>query len=110
MKIEIISQKKNPLVGREEAEVRIHHEGQRTPSRQEVLKEIAHSLKANENHIIIDRIITMQGQAVSVAKILAYDKKEDVPAYKTDKMKRRMKVAKEAEASKPAEEEKGGTV
>jgi len=103
MKIEIVSQKKNELMGREEAEVTIRHEGQRTPSRQEILKEIARHLKANEDHIIIDRIMTVQGQAVSAAKVLAYERKEDVPAYKIDKMKRRMKI-KAAEAA----EEKGG--
>ncbi|MCX6814286.1 MAG: hypothetical protein NTY20_01360 [Candidatus Aenigmarchaeota archaeon] len=104
MKIEIISQKKNPLMGREDLQVRINHDGQRTPSRQEILKEIAHSLKTREDHIIIDRIFTVQGQAVSNAKVLAYERKEDVPAYKTEKMKRRMKLAKEAE------KEEGGAV
>jgi ribosomal protein S24E len=103
MKIEIISQKKNELMGREESEVRIRHEGQRTPSRQEILKEIARQFKANEDQIIIDRIITIQGQAVSAAKVLAYEKKEDVPAYKIGKMKARMKLEKE----KPAEKEAG---
>jgi ribosomal protein S24E len=89
-------------MGREEAEARITHEGERTPSRQEILKEIAHHMKADEDSIIIDRIMTVQGQAVSAAKILAYERKEDVPAYKIEKMKRRMKVAKE-EAPKAAE-------
>jgi ribosomal protein S24E len=102
MKIEIVSQKKNQLMGREEADVRIIHEGQRTPSRQEILKEVSHSLKAKEEHIIIDRIITVQGQAVSHAKVLAYEKKEDVPAYKIEKMKRRMKLEKEPEAPEKA--------
>lgn len=101
MKMEIVSQKKNPLVGREDVHFRINHEGQRTPSRQEILKEIARMLKTNDDRIIIDRIFTVQGQAVSDAKVLAYDKKEDVPAYKTDKMKRRMKAKSETE--KPAE-------
>lgn len=103
MKIEIISQKKNQLMRREEAEVRIRHEGQRTPSRQEILKEISHSLKSSEDLIIIDRIITLQGQAVSAAKVLAYEKKEDVPAYKIGKMKRRMKLEKEASAEERKE-------
>ncbi len=101
MKIEIVSQKKNPLVGREDVHIRINHEGQRTPSRQEILKEIAHSLKTNEDRVIIDRIFTVQGRAISDVKVLAYEKKEEVPAYKTDKMKRRMKAKVETE--KPAE-------
>ncbi len=97
MKIEVISQKKNPLVAREEAVVRVHHAGQRTPSRQEMVKEVAHALKADEQNIIIDRIFTLQGETISEAKVLAYEKKEDIPVYKIEKMKRRMKTAKEAE-------------
>lgn len=97
MKIDVVSQKKNPLLAREEAVVRVHHAGQRTPSRQEMLKDVAHALKANENSIIIDRIMTLQGETISEAWVLAYEKKDDVPAYKIEKMKRRMKVAKEAE-------------
>jgi ribosomal protein S24E len=105
MKIEIVSQKKNPLMGREDVHLRINHDGQRTPSRQEILKEIAHSLKMGENHIIIDRIFTVQGQAISNAKVMTYERKEDVPAYKTEKMKRRMKLEKEPEAPAAKAEE-----
>jgi len=117
MKIEIVSQKKNPLMGREDVHLRINHDGQSTPSRQEILKETAHLLKMNESHIIIDRIFTVQGQAVSNAKVLAYERKEDVPVYKTEKMKRRMKLEKEkpeepvkqakAEKEKPKKEGDG---
>jgi len=98
MKIEIISQKRNPLIPREEAVLKIHHQGQSTPSRQDMLKEVARVLKADENHIIIDRIFTARGQGISEAKALAYEKREDVPAYKIDKMKRRMKAEKETPA------------
>jgi len=99
MKIEIISQKKNQLIGREEAVLKIHHQGQSTPSRHELLKEIAHALKANESHVIIDRIFTSRGQGISEARALAYEKKEDIPPYKVEKMKRRMKSKGAAEAT-----------
>ena len=102
MKIEIVSQKKNALIGRDEAMLRVHHESQRTPSRQELLKEAARAIKANEQATIIDRIITLQGEAISEVKVLAYEKKEDVPAYMAEKMKRRMKVKGAAEAEKAA--------
>jgi len=105
MKIEVVSQKKNQLLGREEAEVRISHHGQRTPSRQEMLKGISLALKAGESSIIIDRIITLTGEPISVARVLAYENKDAMPKYKLEKMKRRMKLAKE-EAAKPAEKKK----
>jgi ribosomal protein S24E len=104
MKIEIVSQKKNPLMGREDVHVRISHEGQSTPSRQEILKEVAHSLKTGESHVIIDRIFTLQGENVSEVKVLSYGSKEDVPAYKAEKMRRRMKIKAEAEKPEKAAE------
>jgi len=108
MKIEVVSQKKNQLLGREEAEVRISHHGQRTPSRQEMLKGISSALKAGESSIIIDRIITLTGEPISVAKVLAYENKDAMPKYKLEKMKRRMKQKGEQkeEAAKPAEKKK----
>lgn len=101
MKFETISQKKNQLMGREEAEIKIYHHGQRTPARQEIVKEVADHLKTSENQIIIDRIITVTGDACSHVKVLAYEKSENVPAYKIEKMKRRMKTAKEEPQAKP---------
>ena len=99
MKIEITAQKKNPIMGREEAEVRINHAGQRTPSRQEIAKAVSSHLKVGEGHIIVDRIITVQGQTISGAKVLAYEKAESIPAYMLEKMKRRSKQKGETPAA-----------
>ena len=110
MKLEIISHKKNQLMGREEAEIKVYHHGQRTPSRQEMLKEVAGHLKAQESHVIINSIMTIPGDACSHIKAHAYEKAESVPAYKAEKMKRRMKAAKgeaKAEAEPAAKPKKG---
>lgn len=96
MKIEIVSRKNNPLLGKEEVELRISHHGQSTPSRQELVKEISSHLKAKEDCMIIDKIVTLHGEAVSKAKVLVYDKPEIIPSYKLEKMKKRMK-SREAE-------------
>jgi len=105
MKIEVVSQKKNQLLGREESEVRISHHNQRTPSRQEMLKGVASALKASESLIIIDRIITLAGEPISIAKVLTYENKDTMPKYKLEKMKGRMKQKGEQkeEAPKPTE-------
>jgi ribosomal protein S24E len=102
MKLEITSQKKNPIMGREEAEVRINHVGQRTPTRQEIAKAVSSHLKISESHVIVDRIITVQGQTISNAKVLAYEKAESIPAYMLEKMKRRTKAEAEAPVEKAA--------
>ncbi len=103
MKLEVVSQKKNPLMEREEVLMRIHHADQRTPSRHEVAKAAASHLKTSESLIIVDRIITMQGQTMSQAKILAYEKSESIPAYMLEKMKKRTKgeAEEKKEGGKP---------
>jgi ribosomal protein S24E len=104
MKIETVAHRKNQLMGREEAELKIHHHGQRTPTRAELLRAVAAHLKAGENLVVIDKIFTVRGEAVSTAKVHAYEKAEKIPAYKLEKMKRRMKASKEAApAAKPEE-------
>lgn len=105
MKLEIETRKKNPLMNREEAWVRFDHEGKATPPRKEILKDISKQLKAKEDCIIIDKIFSASGKAVSRAKVFVYNKKDDIPKAKLEKMQRRMeRKPKPAEAEAPKEE------
>lgn len=107
MKIEIKKQKKNPLLKREEISVSIEHPGKATPSRREILPELAKVLKSSEDLIIIDKIFSVYGRNVSEARVLAYKKKDEIPKEKLEKMKGRMtekKKAAPAEASAPSAE------
>ena len=81
MKIEIKEQKKNPLLKREEVSVSIEHPGKATPSRREILPELAKVLKSNEDLIIIDKIFSVHGMNVSEARLLVYKKKDEIPRY-----------------------------
>ncbi len=108
MKIEIKEQKKNPLLKREEVSVSIEHPGKATPSRREILPELAKVLKSNEDLIIIDKIFSVHGMNVSEARLLVYKKKDEIPKEKLEKMKNRMAEKKKAEAPAPAEAAKEG--
>ncbi len=107
MKIEIGERKKNPLMKREEVKFSIGHKGRATPSRTEMMKEIASALKTKEELLIIDKIFTSTGNSVSSVRVLSYKKTVDIPKGKLDKMNARMeKVKKKADAKKeekPAE-------
>lgn len=106
MKIQILEQKKNPLLKREELSVSIEHPGKATPSRREILPELAKVLKSKEELLIIDKIFSVYGRNVSEARILAYKNKNEIPKEKLEKMKGRMmekKKAAPAEAPAPAE-------
>jgi len=102
MKMEILEHKKNPLMKREEVVFSVDHDGKATPSRKDLLKEIAKRLKAKEDLLIIDRIFTSAGDSKSSMKVLVYKKPGDIPKGKLEKMKARMERKKEP---KPEKEE-----
>ncbi|MBL7206142.1 MAG: hypothetical protein ISS36_00915 [Candidatus Aenigmarchaeota archaeon] len=86
---EILEQKKNPLLKREESWILIEHKGKPTPKRDEILSEISKVLKSKDELIIIDKVFSQKGKSASRVKVLAYSKKEDIPESKLEKMKRR---------------------
>lgn len=96
MKIEVKEQKKNPLLKREEVLVSLEHAGKATPSRKEMLPELAKVLKSKEELIIVDKIFSAPGKSASQARILLYSKKDEIPAGKLEKMKKRMAPKKAA--------------
>jgi ribosomal protein S24E len=113
MKIETETKKENPLMKREEAWIKVEHEGKPTPPRREILAEVAKHIKAKEDCVIIDKIFTEAGRGASKVRVLVYPKADAVPKAKLEKMKSRMeKKSKAAQAAQPAEagakKEEGG--
>ncbi len=102
MPIKTDSLKKNALLNRDEYILSIDHSGKPTPKRAELLKEIAKELKKPEDCIIIDKIFTEFGRSASKLKVQVYEKKDDIPKAKLEKMKVRIEGPKKKEAAKPA--------
>lgn len=98
MTVKIESHKKNPLLKREEAWISIEHKGKPTPKRTDIIEDAAKALKADKEFVIVDKIFSKGGKAASNVRVLVYSKKEDIPAAKAEKMKRRMGLAKKEEA------------
>ena len=96
-----MEQKKNPLMNRDEYVFNLDHSGKPTPSRHDILKEVAKEVKASEDVIIIDKIMSRSGVSISEVSTLVYKKKDDIPKGKLEKMKRRM-VKKKKEDTAPA--------
>lgn len=107
MKIQILEQKKNPLLKREEVSVSLEHPGKATPSRKEILPELAKALKSREDLLIIDKIFSVPGKNISEARVLAYKKKDEIPKNKLEKMKGRMAPKKKAAAPAPEAPKEG---
>ena len=94
MKFEVVNQRKNPLMNRDEYMISLDHGGKATPSRHDILKEVAKDIKVKEDLVIIDKIITRTGASASDIVVSVYRKRDDIPKGKLEKMERRMKKKK----------------
>lgn len=73
LNIEILEEKKNPLINRIELRFKIDHFGEGTPNRLEIKKKIAKMKKANEKLTIISDIKTQFGSAHDIGIAHIYD-------------------------------------
>lgn len=105
MKAEVTQKKKNPLMNREEVWLEVDHSEAPTPSRRQLLTLTSKTLKAKEENLIIDKIMTRTGKTNSRVRVYSYKNKKDIPQAKLDKMERRMSKGEkpEEEASKESE-------
>ena len=105
--IEIVEEKKNPLIDRVEIKFKIDHFGEGTPNRLELKKKIAKMKKANEKLTIIRKVKTNFGSSYDIgtahiykdAKELQYFEPFHIQTRNLDKEKRteiyRLKKRKE---------------
>jgi small subunit ribosomal protein S24e len=81
LNIEIIEEKKNPLVDRTELTFRIDHFGMGTPNRLEVKKKLSAMQGSNEKLTIIKRLDTHFGVSHTIGKAYIYDNAKDLQLY-----------------------------
>ena len=108
MSLEVLEEHQNNLLGRREAKIVVHHEGQGTPDRISVRKLAAEHFKAQFDRVYVRSIATKTGGSIAVCVVELYqDAKaaEIVPDYLKNrnlpKDQRVAKKKKEAE-EKPA--------
>src|SRR5213593_4403527 len=82
MEIKIISEKNNPFFKRKDIRIEISHPGKTTPSKAELIKEIAAKFSVPEDKIRIDYIFTKKGISESEANIKIFQVKEEVKEEK----------------------------
>ncbi len=111
MKIEIVTEKDNPLRKRKCCWLSVEHPGKETPSRYEVLPEVVKKLGAKEELVVIAKIFSERGDAKSAIKVLVYKDKKDILPAMVARQERKVKAHlekndKRAEepAAAPAEE------
>ena len=79
--IEILQEKKNPLIDRLELQVKINHFGKGTPNRLDIKKKIAAMKTSDENLTIVKKIKTHFGATEDLSKIYIYDNKKDLEFF-----------------------------
>ena len=94
MEINIIDDKKNPLLSRREIICMVTKKGT-TPSKNDIATEVTNELKLKKECVFVDRVYQKYGRPTSEVHVRVYDKKELVPGYEKPK-----KDADSAEAKK----------
>ncbi|MHA1148709.1 MAG: 30S ribosomal protein S24e [Promethearchaeota archaeon] len=80
-KIEILEEKKNPLIDRLEVKFRIDHFGESTPNRLEIKEKLAAMKGGKIDLTIVKNIQTYFGTPSAIGKGYIYEKQEDIEFY-----------------------------
>ncbi|MBT6735296.1 hypothetical protein HOA69_02960 [Candidatus Woesearchaeota archaeon] len=105
--MKIIKQDKSSLLPRIDIVANMEHVNKRTPSNEEVIKELSKLMKIDKELILIKHIYDGYGSGVSNIEAYAYDSKEDMALITKKGKKEKEKEAKAIEdAQKAAEEAK----
>ncbi|MFX1500940.1 MAG: 30S ribosomal protein S24e, partial [Promethearchaeota archaeon] len=78
LNIEIMEEKKNPLIDRTELTIRIDHFGEGTPNRLEVKKKVAALQGSDEKLTIIKKLDTHFGSSHTIGKAYIYENSKDL--------------------------------
>jgi small subunit ribosomal protein S24e len=109
MKIEIVSQKENPLLIRTEVQFRVNHdEVGSTPPRLEIRSAVADALKKSVDLVFVKRFVTRTGTSVALGVANVYGSAEQAKLIEPDYIVKRMvppvekaEEGKKEEAVKP---------
>ena len=81
LKIDVLEEKKNPLINRTEIKFRIDHFEKSTPNRLEVKKKISEMKKSKEELTIIKNLDSHFGASYSIGKVNIYDDVKDLKLF-----------------------------
>ena len=102
MKINITSQQYNPLLKRKEITFEVKHEETKTtPSRYEIRKKLAETLKTNIELLYVRRVETKTGTMLATGEANLYDSPEQVKLVEPEHI-----ITRNTPPEKPAEEKK----
>lgn len=74
----IVEERENPFFKRKELIVLLKHDAESTPSKAEVVREVAAANKVDESQVVIDYIFTKKGISESLARVKILKEKPPV--------------------------------
>ena len=99
--MKILREEKHDLLQRKEIEFELDHSGNKTPSKDEVLKSVSESLKINPELIKILGIFTNYGSTSSKIRANVYDNLESLKVIEEFRKKQKTKKEKKAPSNAP---------
>lgn len=79
--IEVIEEKKNPLIDRIELTFRVDHFGASTPNRLDIKKKISALQGSDEKLTIVKKLDTRFGASYSIGKVYIYDNANELQFF-----------------------------
>ncbi len=90
MSFKILGESENKLLKRKELKLSVEHSKKATPSRKELITELAKYLKTEENLVVPLKIESVGGTEHSMLSVYVYNKKEEIPKSLTSLMEQRI--------------------
>lgn len=106
MKIAIENKRRNELLKRIEVKFSINHEGNGTPSRMEIRRQVAGMLDASEERVYINKFETKTGSMSAFGEANIYDSAEKAKYTEPEYIILRNTPKEENEAKEPKQEKK----
>ena len=78
MDIEINEQKQNPLLARREVRFTVHHQGEKTPTRDAIREKLAGQLNSKKSLVIVDNMASAFGRSTTRGYARIYDATEGI--------------------------------
>lgn len=78
MDIEIKDQKHNPLLSRREVRFTVHHQGEKTPTRDAIREKLAAQLNSKKSLVVVDNMASAFGRSSTNGYARIYDATEGI--------------------------------
>lgn len=78
MEMEITDKKHNPLLARWEVRFQVHHQGEKTPTRDSIREKLAGNLNSKKGNVVVDNMASAFGRSTTRGYARVYDTPEQL--------------------------------